>query len=133
MSVRGPELVGRRFSSTHANHVSAESLATFARAIGARVDIAPPTFLITFSVKAAEEFLPTLGFDWSRVVHGDQRFLHHRELKAGDVLTAISEIESYKSLAGNEFVTIRTDFIEEKSLAVISSTWSTLVFRGESA
>ena len=133
MSVRGPELVGRRFSSTHANHVIAESLATFARAIGARVDMAPPTFLITFSVKAAEEFLPTLGFNWSRVVHGDQRFLHQRDLVAGDVLTTTSEIESYKNLAGNEFVTIRTDFTDEKDGALISSTWSTLVFRGETA
>ena len=133
MSVRGPELVGRRFSSTHANHVIAESLATFARAIGARVDMAPPTFLITFSVKAAEEFLPTLGFNWSRVVHGDQRFLHQRDLVAGDVLTTTSEIEGYKNLAGNEFVTIRTDFTDEKDGALISSTWSTLVFRGETA
>lgn len=133
MSMRGPELVGRRFSSTHAHHVSAEALANFARAVGARVDIAPPTFLITLSVKAAEEFLPTLGFDWSRVVHGDQRFLHQRELRAGEVLNATSEIESYKSLAGNEFVTIRTDFTDERDGALISSTWSTLVFRGETA
>lgn len=133
MSLHGPELVGRRFSSNHSHQVSAESLSAFARAVGARVDIAPPTFLITFSVKAAEEYLPALGFDWSRVVHGEQRFLHQRELVAGDVLTTTSEIESYKNLAGNEFVTIRTDFIEEKTGALISSAWSTLVFRGESA
>lgn len=91
----------------------------------------PPTYLIVFSVKAAEEFLPTLGFDWSRVVHGDQRFLHHRPFAAGDELLSVSEIESYKSLAGNEFITVRTDFTEAETGVLLSSTWSTLVFRGE--
>ena len=130
MSSHGPELVGRRFSSSHRNHITAESLVSFARAIGARADLAPPTFLITFSVKAAEEFLPSLGFDWSRVVHGEQRFKHYRDLEVDDVLSSTSEIESYKRMAGNEFVTIRTDFAESESGDLISSTWSTLVFRG---
>mgnify|MGYP003346052650 FL=1 len=91
----------------------------------------PPTFLITFAVSAAEDFLPTLGFNWSRVVHGDQRFLHHEQIKPGERLRSTSEIESYKSLAGNEFVNIRTDFFEVLTDKKISSTWSTLVFRGE--
>lgn len=130
MAVRGPELVGRRFSSSTSNTITTESLERFSRAIGADSGEIPPTYLIVFSVNAAEEFLPTLGFDWSRVVHGDQRFLHHRMLKPGDELFSESEIESFKSLAGNEFVTIRTDFTDGLSGALVSSTWSTLVFRG---
>lgn len=133
MSLHGPELVGRRFSSSHRNHITAEALTAFARAIGARADLAPPTFLITFSVRAAEEFLPSLGFDWSRVVHGEQRFKHYRNLKVDDLLSSVSEIESYKSMAGNEFVTVRTDFAESESGDLVSSTWSTLVFRGAPA
>jgi len=130
MAVHGPELVGRRFSSDAVREVTEESVTTFAKAIGADIQFTPPTFLISFSVSAAEEFLPTLGFDWSRVVHGDQRFLHHRSVYPGDQLKYASEIESYKSLAGNEFISIRTDFFDVKSEELVSATWSTLVFRG---
>lgn len=131
MAVHGPDLVGRRFSSQHTRLVTAEAISTFASAIEADPRFTPPTFLISFSVAAAEEFLPTIGFDWARVVHGDQRFLHHRNVRAGDELSYSSEIESYKKLAGNEFVSIRTDFISALDGESISSTWSTLVFRGE--
>jgi len=131
MAVHGPELIGRRFSSSLRNKITADSLDLFAKAIGAELGSAPPTYLIVFSVKAAEEFLPTLGFDWSRVVHGDQRFLHHHPFAAGDELLSVSEIESYKSLAGNEFISIRTDFSDAVTGVLLSSTWSTLVFRGE--
>lgn len=131
MSARGPELVGRRFSSIRAKTITTDSISTFTAAIGAEPEIVPPTYLVLFSVGAAEEFLPTLGFDWSRVVHGEQRFLHHQQVKAGDRLDTTSEIESYKQLAGNEFVTIRTDFTNAFSGVLLSSTWSTLVFRGE--
>ena len=72
-----------------------------------------------------------MGFDWSRVVHGEQRFLHHRNVHPGDQLKYASEIESYKSLAGNEFISIRTDFFDVKNEELVSATWSTLVFRGE--
>lgn len=132
MAVHGPELVGRRFSSSQQNVITAASIDAFAHAIGATSEIAPPTYLITFSIGAAEEFLPMLDFDWSRVVHGEQRFHHERPLRAGDALAATSEIESYKNLAGNEFVTIRTDFHDSADNSLVASTWSTLVFRGES-
>jgi len=131
MAVHGPELVGRRFSADAVREVTEESITTFAKAIGADSRFTPPTFLISFSVSAAEEFLPTLGFDWSRVVHGEQRFLHHRSVHPGDQLKYASEIESYKSLAGNEFISIRTDFFDVNNEELVSATWSTLVFRGE--
>ena len=133
MAVHGPELVGRRFSSSTPNVVTPDSIEKFAHAIGATGEITPPTYLISFSISAAQEFLPTLDFDWTRVVHGEQRFHHHRPVRAGDVLATTSEIESYKSLAGNEFVTIRTDFHDSVDKSLVASTWSTLVFRGESS
>ena len=131
MAAHGPELVGRRFSSLDEYLISPTALESFADVVGAKPGTIPPTFLITFAVSAAEDFLPTLGFNWSRVVHGDQRFLHHEQIKPGERLRSTSEIESYKSLAGNEFVNIRTDFFEVLTNKKISSTWSTLVFRGE--
>lgn len=132
MAVHGPELVGRRFSSPTPNLITSASIEKFAHAIGATSESPPPTYLICFSISAAEEFLPTLDFDWSRVVHGEQRFHYHRPVRPGDLLSTTSEIESYKSLAGNEFVTIRTDFHEDVENVLVASTWSTLVFRGES-
>jgi len=130
MTAHGPELVGRRFSAASTYQISTDAIANFSRAIGAEPDSIPPTFLISFAIKAAEEFLPTLNFDWSRVVHGDQRFAHDRQIQAGDVLTITSEIESYKRLAGNEFVAIRSDFLDARNGKKVSSAWSTLVFRG---
>lgn len=130
MTVHGPELVGRRFAAASKYEISANALESFAKAIGSQSGSIPPTFLISFAIKAAEEFLPTLEFDWSRVVHGDQRFVHDRQIQAGDLLSIASEIESYKSLAGNEFVGIRSDFFDARNGEKVSSAWSTLVFRG---
>ena len=131
MAVRGPEIVGSRFSSRNNQSVTTDALAAFAKSINSDAGKIPPTFLISFSISAAEEFLPTIGFDWTRVVHGEQRFLHHQKLYPGIELQSTSEIESYKNLAGNEFVTVRTDFFEVHTGEKVTSTWSTLVFRGE--
>ena len=127
MAVHGPDLVGRRFSSQHTRLVTAEAISTFASAIGADPRFTPPTFLISFSVAAAEEFLPTIGFDWARVVHGDQRFVINRPIVAGDSFKCSSTIENYKVAAGNEIVTVRSDLHSGNQLVV--STWSTLVVR----
>ena len=36
---------------------------------------------------------PELGIDYSRVVHGEQRFAHTRPVRAGDALTVIVTLE----------------------------------------
>ncbi|MEI9907991.1 MAG: MaoC family dehydratase N-terminal domain-containing protein [Actinomycetota bacterium] len=61
------------------------------------------------------------------MVHGDQKFEIRRPLVAGDVLTCDSTIESYKLLAGNEIVSVRSDLISDGEPVV--SSWSTLVVR----
>jgi hypothetical protein len=68
-----------------------------------------------------------VNLDWSRLVHGDQRFEINRPIKAGDSLTCSSTIESYRVAAGNEIVTVRGDLFSASELVV--STWSTLVVR----
>ena len=62
-----------------------------------------------------------------RSVHGDQKFEIHQPLKAGDVVRCDSTLESYKQVAGNEFVTARSDLYIGTKLAI--SNWSTLVVR----
>ena len=44
---------------------------------------------------------PQLGLDYSRVVHGDQKFAYNRPVRAGDRLTVTSTIETIRTMAGN--------------------------------
>jgi len=123
-----PDLVGRTFAGTNSTTITQESIEAFALALGeTKSDVAPPTFAITISLEQSQSVLVDSGLDWSRVVHGDQRFLVNKPLQAGDVITCNSTIESARVLGGNEIITVRSDLIESDQVAV--SSWSTLVFR----
>src|SRR5258708_6429283 len=52
--------------------------------------IASPTFPIRITWPAAAQIIedPDLGLDFTRVVHGDQKFVYTRPVRAGDRLTA---------------------------------------------
>jgi hypothetical protein len=50
-----------------------------------------------------------LGLDWTRVVHGDQRFVYDRPLRAGDEITVVVTVESIRSMAGNDMIVLRGD------------------------
>src|SRR5215218_7847333 len=60
-----------------------------AKALGHPDVIAPPTFAFVLTFRATRALIddPELGIDYSRVVHGDQRFEHMRPIRAGDALT----------------------------------------------
>ena len=114
--------VGRSYPPTAAYEVGREKIREFAEAIGdanpAYTDpeaakalghpdvIAPPTFVFAITFKAAGQVVadPQLGLDYSRVVHGDQKFAYTRPVRAGDRLTVTSTIEAIKSLAGNDIL-----------------------------
>src|SRR6266545_4659864 len=72
---------------------------------------------------------PELGLDFSRVLHGDQRFSYTRPVRAGDRLTCTTTIETITSRAGSDMITSRTDMIDEDGEPVVSA-WSILVMRG---
>ncbi|WP_432746472.1 MaoC family dehydratase N-terminal domain-containing protein [Streptomyces sp. JH002] len=82
-----------------------------ARALGHPDVIAPPTFVFAISFAAAQAVIhdPKLGLDYTRVVHGDQKFRYSRPVVAGDVLTVTSVIDSVKSMAGNDILDVRGD------------------------
>ena len=125
-----PDSVGRTFRGAKPFPVTASDIAAFAAVIGEEnLSVAPPTFSIRISLDQSQELLtdPQVGLDWSRLVHGDQKFEIFRPIVAGDVLTCSSTIENYKVLAGNEIVTVRSDLHAGGELVV--STWSTLVVR----
>ncbi len=66
-----------------------------AKALGYPDVIAPPTFVFSITFRAAGRVVedPQLGLDYSRVVHGDQKFAYARPVRAGDRLTVTSTIE----------------------------------------
>jgi acyl dehydratase len=143
------ELVGRSYPPSAVYEVGRAKVAEFATAIGADDPvhrdveaaraaghpdvIAPPTFAIVVSLEAAFVVLndPDVGLDYSRVVHGEQRFVHHRPIRAGDRLVATTTIDAVRSVAGNDFLTTRVDLATEDGEPVCTAT-SMLVARGAS-
>ena len=102
-----------------------------AKAAGHDALVAPPTFAIT-AVAAAQDaviFDPALGLDFSRVVHGDQRFVHHRAILAGDVLSCTVTVDSIRSLGSNDVLTLRAELTAADGGKVCTAT-SSLVARG---
>ena len=123
-----PDLVGRTFTSADSVTVTKEAIQKFAEVIGeTNFDIAPPTFAISITLEKSQSLLQESGLDWTRVVHGDQRFEIKRPIVAGDVFQCSSTIESARNMAGNEIVSVRLDLISASEVVV--STWSTLVVR----
>ena len=71
---------------------------------------------------------PEVGLDYSRVVHGEQRFTYHRPIRAGDRLVATTTIDAARTVAGNDMLTTRVDLATEEGEAVCTAT-SMLVAR----
>ncbi len=115
------------FSSDPANHDVAA-----AKALGYQDLIAPPTFAVVIQERSLATVLADkeAAIDFSRVVHGDQRFIHERPILAGDELTSQLKVASVKALAGNSMVTFETQIFDGKD-ALVCTAISTLVVRGE--
>lgn len=129
--------VGRSLPTTEPVTISAESVSRFARALGLRDEAAlPPTYLISLTLPAAERLIddPDFGLDWSRVLHREQRFAYHRELRAGDEVSCTVTVESIKTVAGNDLLTLRTDVAEVDGTGaegVAAEVWTTLFVAGD--
>jgi len=101
-----------------------------ARALGLPDVVAPPTFAVVATrgpqIAVIED--PQLGLDFTRVVHGDQRFTFHRPILAGDRLVVTAAIDTARTVAGNDILTIRSDITDDQG-AEVASVWATLVAR----
>jgi acyl dehydratase len=142
-----PSFAGRVYPPTDPYEVGREKIREFADAIGdpnpayrdpaaARAlghgdVIAPPTFAIVLTLRAGHQVIMDrdLGIDYSRVVHGEQRFEHRRPITAGDRLQVVVTVESIRSAAGNDMVTTRADVATVDGEAVTTAR-STIVVRG---
>ena len=125
-----PDSVGRTFEGAELVTVTQSEIDALCAVLSeSNTSVAPPTFSIRITLEKFQVILsnPEIGLDWTRVVHGDQRFELKRPIVAGDSLKCSSTIESYKISSGNEIVTVRSDLHSGKDLVV--STWSTLVVR----
>jgi acyl dehydratase len=139
--------VGRSYPPTEPYRVSREKIREFADAIGdpntvyRSVDaaralgysdvVAPPTFAIVVTLPAGGQFLadPAAGVDYSRVVHGDQRFVHERPLVAGDEIAVTLTIESIRVAGGNEIIGNRAE-VRTTAGELVSTAYATIVVRG---
>lgn len=147
MSVN-PDLQGRSYPPTPPYLVGREKVREFARAVFATSPInhdpaaaraagyadvvAPPTFAVVVQEQALAQLLadPEAGIDFSRVVHGDQRFSFSRPIVAGDELTSVLTVTSVKTLGGHAMVTADTLVAGADGEHVVTAT-SSLVVRGD--
>jgi acyl dehydratase len=131
-----PYLVGREKIREFADAIGAPDPAyrdpAVAKALGHPDVIAPPTFPVVVTSAAGQVIMddPALGLDFSRVVHGDQRFSYTRPVHAGDELRCVCVVEEIMSRAGHDFLTTRTD-VTDADGAPVASVWSRLVVRGD--
>jgi hypothetical protein len=125
-----PELQGRVFPSTPPYLVGAEKVREFARAVFSTSP--PPTFAVVIQESTLAQLLaePDAGIDFTRVVHGDQRFSYTRPIVAGDELTATLTVASVKSLGGHSMVTAESEIVDAAGNHVVTAI-STLVVRGD--
>jgi acyl dehydratase len=101
------------------------------QALGYRDLIAPPTFAIVLTLPASWQVSddPELGIDYSRVVHGEQRFLASRPIIAGDRLQVTVSIDAIRTAAGNDMITTRGDVATVDGEHVVSAI-GLIVVRG---
>ncbi len=139
--------VGRVYPPTPPYEVGREKIREFAAAIGdpnpAYQDpeaarklghpdvIAPPTFAIIATMAAAGQVIhdPELGLDYSKVVHGEQRFVHVRPLRAGDRISVTVSVEAIRTAAGNDMITTKGEVSTDAGELVLTA-YSTIVARG---
>ena len=142
-----PDFVGRSYPAGTSYLVGREKIREFASAIGdtnpvfhdveaARALgyadlVAPTTFPVILSLKASGAVVrdPELGLDYTRVVHGEQRFAYSRPIVAGDELVVTTTIESIRTMAGNDMIVTRGEIATVEGEHVVTTT-SLLVSRG---
>ena len=143
-----PELLDTAFEPTEPYVVGREKVREFASAVFATAAIhhdvdaaiaagyldvvAPPTFPIVIQEKTLHQLLshPGACIDFSRVVHGDQKFEYQRPLVAGDEVVATIRVTKIQSLGGHTMVTSESTITTTAGEPVVVAT-STLVIRGE--
>jgi len=145
-----PKIAGRIYPPSPVYEVGREKIREFAEAINSadvlHLDpeaaqakgypdvIAPATFAVIIAQRCEAQVMtdPDSGIDFTRVVHGEQRFVHHRPIVAGDRLTATLHVDDARIMGGNGRVITRVEITDAKDEPVTTST-STIVVRSDPA
>lgn len=147
-----PDLQGRSYPAAEVYDVGREKIREFARAVKATHPshfdveaaqglghpdlVAPPTFAIIVAQRAEAQLIedPEAGIDFSRVVHADQRFTHHRPIFAGDRLVAELHVDGVRAMGGGAMITTRAEIFalaDGDGREPVSTTKSSILVRGE--
>lgn len=151
------EYIGREYPANAPYSVGREKIREFADAVGsthpAHHDvahargvgypdiIAPPTFAVVVAQRAEAQYIedPEARVDFTRVVHADERFVHHRPIRAGDELVTVLTIASITERAGLAMITTRCEISaltgepddgSAPSTEPVATVTSTLAVRG---
>ncbi|MFN2526001.1 MAG: MaoC/PaaZ C-terminal domain-containing protein [Actinomycetota bacterium] len=132
------ELVGKHYGST-TYEVTAEAIDKYARATNDENErylagedlVAPPVFPV---VPAFSSFMeagmdPDLQADLLRLVHGAQEHVLHRPIKAGDVLTVDTVLESVDQKETGETFTVKATE-KDRDGEVVAEVRGTMFIRG---
>lgn len=143
-----PELQGRTYPAGEPYQVGREKIREFARAVQASHPshfdvaeaerlgyadlVAPPTFAVIVAQRADAQLIadPDAGIDFTRVVHADQRFTHHRPIVAGDELVAELHVDSVRAMGDGALLTTRSEISTTEGEKIATAVSSILV-RGE--
>jgi acyl dehydratase len=145
------EFIGRVYPPTPVFEIGREAIRSFAEATAAgnpvnpaHVDpeaaqalgypdvIAPPTMAMIVAHRANFRYTddPEAGIDYSRVVHGEQKFIHHRPIIAGDRLVTVLTVDSIRGAGGHSMIVLRSDIATDAGEPVCTAL-GTIVVRGE--
>src|SRR5690554_3473325 len=96
--------------ATHPAHTDPEAV----WALGYDDVVAPPTFAVVVAQRAEQAYIadPASGIDFSRVVHAEERFTHHRPIVAGDLLRTTVHVDSLTERAGIAMVSTRAEIAD---------------------
>ena len=141
------DFLGRTYPPSGPYAVTAEDIAAFASAVGAKDPvhtdpaaaraagyadvIGPPTFIVKIEQQCTRDYIadPEAGIDYSRVVHGEESFEHHRPVVAGDEITGVVHVESIRQAGGHSMITVRSELSDAAGEPVCTAR-STVVVRG---
>jgi acyl dehydratase len=161
--VANADFEGRVYPANAPYSVGREKIREFASAVGATHPahhdlvaargsgypdlVAPPTFAVVVAQRAESQYIgdPAAQIDFSRVVHADERFTHHRPIVAGDELTTVLHVDRIVSRGAISMVTTRCEIFVLPAGAEtpapeadapgepVATVTSTLAIRGEDA
>ena len=93
--------------------------------------VAPPLFAVVYAKAPAGACLfdTELALNLPMLVHGEQEFEFGALVRPGDVITTGGFIENITDKKGKDFVTLKSESVNQKGETVCSARW-TFVIRG---